>query len=165
MAPPTKRPCKRPRSAAWPRANPHLDVSGLDLVYKLSLLATQAFGEPVPVSDIQCEGLEALSAERLAAATAEDGELKLIAEARRTRAGITAFVGLAVLPPWHSLHGCPREENRLVVETENHRRVVVDGRGAGRWPTTLSVAADVLESRRALLSEQLARQERRARAS
>lgn len=146
-------------------ADPHLDVSGLDLVYKLSLLAGLAFGESVPVDQILCEGLEALTPERLAAATESDAELKLVAEARRTPAGIRAQVQLAILPTWHTLHGCPREENRLVVETENHRRVVVDGRGAGRWPTTVAVVADVLESRRALQAQTLERRKRRQKAS
>lgn len=146
-------------------ADPHLDVSGLDCVYKLSLLATRAFGEEVTVDIIECEGLDGITAERLKEASENDGELKLVATARRTSAGIVARVGLEILLPHHPLFGCEKEANRLVVETEGHRQVVIDGKGAGRWPTTVAVVGDVLQSRRAELNVGKVLETRRAKAS
>lgn len=146
-------------------ADPHLDVSGLDCVYKLSLLASRAFGEEVTVDRIECEGLDGITAERLKQAAENDGELKLVATAKRTSRGITARVGLDVLVPHHPLFGCEKEANRLVIETEGHRLVVVDGKGAGRWPTTVSVVGDVLQCRRADLKSRAVREAKRAKAS
>ena len=146
-------------------ADPHLDVSGLDCVYKLSLLATRAFGEEVTVDLIECEGLDGITAERLQQATENDGELKLVASAKRTSSGIKARVGLEILLPHHPLFGCEKEANRLVIETEGHRQVVFDGKGAGRWPTTVAVVGDVLQCRRADLSTGKERGLRRAKAS
>jgi homoserine dehydrogenase len=146
-------------------ADPHLDVSGLDCVYKLSLLASRAFGEEVTVDRIDCEGLDGITAERLQQAAENDGELKLVATARRNANGITARVGLEILPPHHPLFGCEKEANRLVVETEGHRQVVVEGTGAGRWPTTVAVVADVLQCRRADLKCFKGLESRRAKAS
>lgn len=146
-------------------ADPHLDVSGLDCVYKLALLATRAFGKAVTVDGITCEGLEGLTPERLAEAAASDGELKLVATARHSADGITARVRLEILPAYHPLYGCRREANRCVAETAGHRQVVIDGKGAGRWPTTVSVLGDVLQGRRALLAERRSQEVEAARAS
>lgn len=146
-------------------ADPHLDVSGLDCVYKLSLLATRAFGKDVTVDRIECEGLETITPQRLQEAADCDGELKLVASARLSGQTIVASVGLEVIAPWHTLFGCDKENNRLVVETEGHSRVIVNGKGAGRWPTTVSVLGDVLDGRRALLESAGQREQRRARAS
>lgn len=146
-------------------ADPHLDISGLDCVYKLSLLASRAFGEVVTVDQIECEGLEGITAERLEKAAEKDGELKLLVSARRTADGIVARVGLEILLPHHPLFGCEKVANRLVVETEAHRQVIVDGTGAGRWPTTVSVVGDVLQCRRAELESTVVRGVRRAKAS
>lgn len=146
-------------------ADPHLDVSGLDCVYKLSLLATRAFKEEVTVDRIDCEGLDGITAERLQKASESDGELKLVATARCTSAGIVARVGLEILLPHHPLFGCEKEANRLVVETEGHRQVVIDGKGAGRWPTTVAVVGDVLQCRQAELKLGKILDSRRAKAS
>jgi homoserine dehydrogenase len=146
-------------------ADPHLDVSGLDCVYKLSLLASRAFGETVSVDQISCEGLTEITPERLQQTRDIDGELKLVATAKRTATGISAKVGLEILLPHHGLFGCRKEANRLVVETENHRLVVINGKGAGRWPTTVSVLADVLDCRNADRASAAGKEVKRAKAS
>jgi len=146
-------------------ADPHLDVSGLDCVYKLSLLATRAFGEKVNPKEIVCEGLDQISNAKLAEAHSRNGELKLVATATRTKTGIEAQVGLVVLAPYDPLFGCEREANRLLVETAGHRQVLVNGKGAGRWPTTVSVVADLLKVRRKILKNNQRREQKTALAS
>jgi homoserine dehydrogenase len=37
------------------------------------------------------------------------------------------------------------EQNCLICETVDGRQFVLRGRGAGRWPTTVSVTGDLLE--------------------
>jgi len=156
---------KKAQNLGLAEADPHLDISGLDCVYKLSLLASRAFGEEVKVDRIKCEGLDAITARKLKEASDIDGELKLVASARRTAHGIEARVGLEVLLPHHPLFGCEKEANRLVLETEGHRQVVIDGKGAGRWPTTVSVVGDALQCRRARLLDLQQGESRKARAS
>lgn len=146
-------------------ADPHLDISGLDCVYKLSLLATRAFGEEVKADEIVCEGLDQISDEKLAEARNRNGELKLVATASRTKTGIEAQVGLVVLAPYDPLFGCAKEANRLLIETAGHRQVLVNGKGAGRWPTTVSVVADLLKARRKILKNNQRREQKTALAS
>ena len=153
------------RERGLAEADPYLDVSGLDAVYKLALLATAAFGVPVTPDEIVCEGLDRVSRTRLARARESGGELKLVAEARRHRGGVTARVGVRSLPPAHPLAGCREEGNRLLVETADGTTHRLDGLGAGRWPTTCAVVADLLDLRRTLVAptEPAAAAERRKR--
>jgi homoserine dehydrogenase len=133
-------------------ADPHLDVSGLDCVYKLALLASQAFDRPVAPGDIQCEGLDRLTTSRIAAAREQGRVLKLVAEARRSGGTVIARVEVRDLAPGDPLATCRGEGNILLVETSGGRRVRVEGKGAGRWPTAVSVVGDALQVRRDLLA-------------
>jgi homoserine dehydrogenase len=132
--------------------DPTLDVSGLDCVYKLALLASQAFDRPVAPEDVDCSALDTLTPERIAAAKSDGRVLKLVAEARRADGGATARVSVRDLAPDHPLASCSGEGNALLVETASGRRVWTEGKGAGRWPTTVSVVGDALQVRRHLLS-------------
>jgi len=131
-------------------ADPTLDVSGLDCVYKLALLASTAFGQTIGPKEIVCEGLENATDLRLQETEDSEQIIKLVAEARREGGRIRARVGLRAITAEHSLADCLLERNRLVVETASGRRVVLDGRGAGRWPTTVAVLSDALAQRRRL---------------
>lgn len=138
------------RSRGLAEGDPHLDISGLDCVFKLSLITAAAFGQGLAPDQINCEGLDKATEFRLQAARDKGGELKLVARARRKSGAVEAGVGLLPLMPGHPLLGCEEERNRVVVETATGRRVIIDGRGAGRWPTTVSVVGDVLDRHREL---------------
>jgi len=136
------------QSLGLAEADPHLDISGLDCVYKLSLISFAALGQGVAPDQIEFEGLESATPFRITAERKQGGELKLVARARRKGGAVEASVRMVAVRPGHPLHGCRREANRLVIETATGRRVVLDGKGAGRWPTTLSVVSDVLDRHR-----------------
>jgi homoserine dehydrogenase len=136
------------QSRGFAEADPCQDISGMDCVYKLALLGSNAFGQDLAPDAISYEGLEAATPNRIQAAHQLEGELKLVARARRKGGAVEAGVSLEPLAPDHPLFGCPGEKNRLVVETATGRKVVVDGKGAGRWPTTVSVVSDVLDRHR-----------------
>jgi len=136
--------------AGMAEADPFLDISGWDCVYKLSLLATRGFGRSVPPELIERQGLDAATTALVQKAMREGKQVKLVAEAALVDGRVKARVRLASLPGDHPLAHCRREENALLVTTEDQETVVVRGKGAGRWPTTLSVVADVLDRARRL---------------
>jgi homoserine dehydrogenase len=49
------------------------------------------------------------------------------------------------LPAKHPLAGGRDEENRVRIELEGGHSVVLRGKGAGRWPTSEAVLADLLD--------------------
>ncbi len=133
-------------------ADPHLDISGWDCVYKLSLLASTAFDDLVTPEEIAREGLESVSEAQIAAARERGEVLKLVAEARRLGGRIVAQVSVQSLKPNHPLAQCRQEANCLLIETASGHTHRTDGLGAGRWPTTCSILGDALDVRRQLLA-------------
>jgi homoserine dehydrogenase len=73
--------------------------------------------------------------------------VRLIAECHRSAGRIEASVKTVELPLNHPLAQVSGVENKLVVEPEVGEPIVVSGKGAGRWPTTEAVMADLLDLR------------------
>ena len=123
-------------------ADPAEDLSGADAGRKLRILCRHAFGRELAALD-----LEVLSAVSLARALRDKRPsqvLRIVARSRQLSAGLFGEVRLAALDPDDPLATVQGEWNRLVVTRASGSRVVVSGRGAGRWPTTEAVIADLL---------------------
>ena len=52
----------------------------------------------------------------------------------------------------HPLARVSGVENRLLIESQTGKSWEVNGRGAGRWPTTEAVLADLFDLRRDLIN-------------
>jgi len=59
-------------------------------------------------------------------------------------------VRIESLPLSHPLAGARNEENRFLVTDGEHQVHAVYGKGAGRWPTTAAVFADMMDLQRRL---------------
>ncbi len=136
------------QQAGFVEADPTLDLNGTDAAQKLILLARAAFGVSLPFAKISREGVERLNAASFGKARSRGCTIRLVASCRRTGVGVEARVAPAELPLDHPLAQLRGAENGLVVELENGDTRVVFGRGAGRWPTTEAVMADLLTIRR-----------------
>lgn len=80
--------------------------------------------------------------------------VRLIAECRKSSGGLEASVGPVELPLNHPLAQVNGAENRLIVQPEIGEPVVVSGIGAGRWPTTEAVMADLFDIRQQQAAEE-----------
>jgi homoserine dehydrogenase len=132
-------------------ADPATDVDGHDAADKLSILARDAFGAVLLPEDIAKESLRSVTAAQVRAALARGEVLKQVGRCRLLENG-TVFAEVAVesLPASHPLAGARNEENRfLVTDADGHVHSVY-GKGAGRWPTTAAVFADVMDLQRRL---------------
>ncbi len=121
------------RVAGFAEEDPSSDLEGRDSAAKVRLLAFEAFGRPA--EDVPC------------AALSEDfrpsGPVRQIGacfqEADHLKASVSLDVSLDD-PFFLALNG---ERNGLKVYGEDGRVWSCGGRGAGRWPTTESVLADL----------------------
>jgi homoserine dehydrogenase len=68
-----------------------------------------------------------------------------VARCWRTEDGIDAPMKLEVLDANHYLVGAKGEQNRLILELDNDETWYVTGKGAGAWPTSEALLADVLQ--------------------
>ena len=133
------------QAAGFAEADPTADISGADAAQKLSLLARAAFRLKVTQTDISVEGVAHLDAEQVLDARTRGKTVRLIAECERTPDGIRAQVRSVELDSSHPLGQVKGAENRLLLQTEDGQTKSVSGRGAGRWPTTEAVVADLLD--------------------
>jgi homoserine dehydrogenase len=123
-------------------ADPGVDLSGTDAAQKLSLIARAAFGSAPDPERISCQGIEHLTPQAVRAAQARGERIRLVASCKNERGAIRAQVQPEALAASDYLAGAHREDNRveIAVAGETWR---LGGKGAGRWPTALSVISDV----------------------
>ena len=115
------------------------DLDGTDVGAKLKLLRDIAFPGETPkhieVGQITEESL----------VIPEGKGLRYVARCYRTDSGLEASMKLEVLDADHYLVGARGEQNRAIIELENGETWYVTGKGAGAWPTSEALLADVLQ--------------------
>jgi homoserine dehydrogenase len=141
------------RQHGYAERNPQLDLDGTDAAQKLMLLARAAFGVDLPLSSIQKRGIENVQPNNTGRVT------RLVAECRREADGFVATVSPIELPPDHPLARVSGVENRLLIQSQTGKRWEISGHGAGRWPTTEAVMADLLDLRRELIRNETAEEQ------
>ena len=138
---------KLAQTLGYAEADPRLDLDSTDAAQKLILLARAAFDTNLPFASVRRKGID----EATLVQCGGDSMVRVVAECRRSESGFEATVGpveLAVDHPFAGVHGV---ENRLLIKFSNGRTWSVSGRGAGRWPTTEAVVADLFDLRRQLI--------------
>jgi homoserine dehydrogenase len=133
------------QAAGYAEMNPQIDLSGIDAAQKLILLARAAFGISLPLQAIERKGIQGLNRDALRSARERGRIVRLVAECHRSSGRIAASVKPIELPPNHPLAQVNGADNRLVIEPEVGEPLVVSGKGAGRWPTTEAVMADLFD--------------------
>lgn len=139
------------QALGFAEADPSTDVDGHDAADKLSLLIREAFGVALLPENIAKESLRQITPAQVQAALASGEVLKQVGRCRLLPNGsVFAEVTIEALPAAHPLAGAKNEENRfLVTDADGHVHAVY-GKGAGRWPTTASVFADIMDLQRRL---------------
>ncbi len=132
----------------YAETNPKLDLDGTDAAQKLILLARGAFGLNIPFDFIRRDTIEDIDVARVRKAASDDECIRVVAECLSDSGKVTASVRLVQLPSVHPLADVHGVENRLLVQSQNGQSWIAHGRGAGRWPTTESVIADLFDLRR-----------------
>jgi homoserine dehydrogenase len=129
----------------YAEADPGDDVSGRDAAFKIAILASLAFGERVPPWEVQCEGIEALSARDVAAAAGRGEVIKLIGSAQRVDGVVQARVEPRSLPADHPLAGVNGVTNAIFIEGPSVGRLLFTGPGAGGRPTASAMLGDLIQ--------------------
>jgi homoserine dehydrogenase len=135
--------------------HPQLDLDGTDAAQKLILLARAAFGVSLPLHSINRKGIQGVTPEIIRQTQERGQTLRLVVECRKSGSRIEASVAPVELPLNHSLAQVEGAENRLIVQPEAGDPIVVSGTGAGRWPTTEAVMADLFHLKRQQAIEEL----------
>jgi homoserine dehydrogenase len=126
-------------------ADPTADLSGSDTVCKLRLLARRAFPK-IDAHYVSSTGIQTIDPAWVQAAVRQGGRARLIGTAKLLEGRVHLEVKPGLVEAAHPFAQIKNEENCLLIDTgHSDLQHVWTGRGAGRWPTTAAVMADLFD--------------------
>ncbi len=132
----------------YAEADPTNDVEGIDAAYKLTVLATLAYGRRFRPEDVFRQGISALEPQDFRYAQEFGYAIKSLAIADRDGGEVQLRVYPALVPAENMLANVNGVYNAVEVHGNLCGRVLFHGMGAGRGPTTSAVLGDLVETAR-----------------
>jgi homoserine dehydrogenase len=129
----------------YAEADPSFDIDGIDAAHKLAILASVGFGRPVDLAGVYAEGIRHISRLDIDFAEELGYRIKLLGIARLTEEGLEQRVHPCMVPRATPIAAVEGVYNAVVAEGDFVGRVVLQGRGAGAFPTASAVAADLVD--------------------
>jgi len=131
---------KDAQDKGFAEADPSGDVNGSDAAAKIRLVALLGFGEEVTLDDIPRDTIE-----NFAPASPPKGAMKRIATCWKDRHGFSTKLELKDLSLNNFIAQADGEEAHAIFYFDDGDQYKIRGKGAGRWPTTESVMADLFD--------------------
>lgn len=125
---------------------PDLDIDGIDTAHKAVVLASLAYGAPVPMNAFTIEGIRGLSHREIEYAGELGYRIKLLAVIREVNGEVEMRVEPSFVPKKHLLASVNDSFNAVFVEGDVVGSTLYYGRGAGRLPTASAVIGDIMEA-------------------
>ena len=136
---------KEAQELGYAEADPTGDVEGFDAAYKITTLATIAFGQRVKIENVYREGITKIRPEDMKAANEMGYKIKLIASAEINRDGkADVRVHPMLVPKTKTLAHIDYVTNAVSLSGHPVGDVTLSGPGAGEFPTASSVVGDIL---------------------
>jgi homoserine dehydrogenase len=129
----------------YAEADPSFDIDGVDAAHKLAILASVGFGRPVGLADVYTEGIRHISRLDIDFAEELGYRIKLLGIARLTEDGLEQRVHPCMVPRATPIAAVEGVYNAVVAEGDFVGRVMLEGRGAGAFPTASAIAADLVD--------------------
>ena len=126
--------------------DPTADVEGEDAMYKLSILASLAFHQHLPVSAIEREGVTHITQDDIRNARELGYHIKLLAHATNTAEGMDAYVSPMLVPVMHPLSSVNGAFNAVFLHGHACGDMMIYGRGAGSAPTAGAMVSDLINA-------------------
>ncbi len=137
---------KSAQELGYAEANPENDIEGIDANYKLAILASLAFQTKVRPEDIYREGISRIGSLDFRYARELGFAIKLLAIAKQEDNSIEARVHPVLIPEDSLLAKVDGVYNAILVEGDLIDKVLFYGQGAGPYPTSSAVVADIVSS-------------------
>lgn len=134
------------QAKGYAEADPTNDVDGFDTAYKISILASIAFGRQVPIEDVHREGIRSIAKTDMQYAETLGYRIKLLGIVDAVAADrVRVRVHPTLLPAEHPLASVNGVYNALWVHGDFVGDVMFSGRGAGSDPTASAVVGDLID--------------------
>jgi homoserine dehydrogenase len=133
---------------------PYLDIDGIDTAHKAVILASMAYGAPVPMDACPTKGIRGLSESEITNAAELDYRIKLLAIIKKHQGGeVELSVEPVLVPKSHMIASVSDSFNAVFVKGDIVDDTMYYGRGAGRLPTGSAVIGDIMEAAADLLHQ------------
>jgi homoserine dehydrogenase len=133
------------QALGYAEADPSFDIDGVDASHKLAILASVAFGRPVDLAGVYCEGIRHISALDIGFAEELGYRIKLLGIARLTDHGLEQRVHPCMVRREAPIAAVEGVFNGVVAEGDFVGQLMLEGRGAGAGPTASAVVADIVD--------------------
>lgn len=139
------------QDAGFAEAEPGLDIDGIDTAHKAVVLASLAYGFPVPFDALHVEGIRGIDPGDIAMARKLGYGIKLLAVIKDCDGRIDVRVHPTLVPSDHLLASVHGVFNAVMVDGDVVGETLYYGKGAGREPTASAVIGDLVDVARNLL--------------
>lgn len=139
---------KEAQEAGFAEAEPSLDIDGLDTAHKTVVLACQAFGHSVKMSDVPVHGIRNIHPMDIEYSAGLGYRIKLLSVIKHDGDCLELGVHPALVPQSHMLASVSHSFNAVLVQGDHVGETLYYGRGAGRAPTASAVVGDVVDAAR-----------------
>ena len=137
---------KEAQTAGYAEADPTNDVEGIDTSYKISILASIAFGKQVPVESVFREGISKVGITDIEYARSWGYRIKLVGVVDAVeKDAVCVRVHPSMIPTSHPLASVNGVYNALWLHGNFVGDVMFSGRGAGSDPTGSAVIGDLID--------------------
>ena len=141
---------KAAQAAGYAEAEPSLDIDGVDTAHKAAILASMAYGFPVPMKSVHVEGIRGLDPVDIANAAELGYRIKLLGVIKRVDREIEVRIHPTLVPHRHMLASVSGVFNAIWVSGDIVGDTLYYGRGAGRAATSSAVLSDLADVARDL---------------
>ncbi|HEY5652983.1 MAG TPA: homoserine dehydrogenase [Pontiella sp.] len=125
---------------------PDLDIDGIDTAHKAVVLASMAYGAPVPMDACPAKGIRGIAKTEIANADELGYRIKLLAIIKDNDGEVELSVEPALVPKTHMVASVSDSFNAVFVKGDIVDDTMYYGRGAGRLPTGSAVIGDIMEA-------------------
>jgi homoserine dehydrogenase len=141
---------KQAQALGLAEADPASDVEGHDVAFKITILASLAFGYFVESESVSRQGITEVSDLDIAVAKEFGYRVKMIGLARRGDGCLDVRASPMLVPVHHLLASVEGANNAIFISGSAVGEVMLVGPGAGQMPTASAVVGDLINLASAL---------------
>lgn len=138
------------QALGYAETDPTNDVESFDVAYKITILASLAFGNFVHTDEVYRQGITQISDTDIAMAREFGYRIKLIGLARRGVGCLDVRAHPMLIPARHPLASVEGANNAIFIKGHAVGEVMLVGPGAGQMPTASAIVGDLINLASAL---------------
>lgn len=135
---------KEAQEKGYAEADPTSDIEGYDAQYKLSILASLAFGTKISTDSVYREGISSITKSDIECANQFGYVIKLLGIIKAVEGELELRVHPTMIPKRHPLANVNDSFNAVFVKGNAVGDLMFYGKGAGDLPTGSAVVSDII---------------------